>query len=232
MISYLKNSLRKISQKILFRILPNLRALEEGSFNFDMINEKQIFSNISKKAKVHNPYRLVKSKIGDYTYVSLNSNIVNTTIGRFSSIGPNFISGWGIHPINGISTNPMFYSTRKQNGITLSKSNKIDEVPPVSIGNDVFIGANVIVLNGVTIADGAVIGAGSVVSKNIPAYAIAVGAPIKVIKYRFDDEIITKLLKVKWWDKDMNHLNKIEQHFFDVEKYLGEVIETPPKSQF
>lgn len=59
-------------------------------------------------------------------------------------------------------------------------------------------GANV--LHGVTIGDGAVVGAGSIVTKDVPPYAIVVGNPARILKYRFDDKIIEELLKIKWWD--------------------------------
>lgn len=68
------------------------------------------------------------------------------------------------------------------------------------VGNDVWIGQNVTILPGVHIGDGVVIGANSVVGSNIPPYTIAVGNPCRVIKKRFDDETIEKLLKLKWWD--------------------------------
>ncbi|WP_435801063.1 DapH/DapD/GlmU-related protein [Polaribacter sp.] len=110
----------------------------------------------------------MNTSIDDYTYVDINSYISETKIGKFCSIGPNLTCGWGIHPTNGISTSPMFYSTKKQNGITLSKENKIKERKPIKIGNDVLIGINVTILDGINIGDAAVIGAGSVVSKDIP----------------------------------------------------------------
>ena len=76
--------------------------------------------------------------------------------------------GWGIHPTQGISTSPMFYSSKKQNGITLSLIDKVEETKTIKIGNDVFIGANVTILDGISIGNGAIIGAGAVVSKDIP----------------------------------------------------------------
>lgn len=172
---------------------------------------------IDKKASLHNV------GIGYGTYLSLNAQVSNTEIGKFCSIGPNFFCGWGIHPINGISTSPSFYSTGKQNGITFSETNKIEERKPVFIGNDVFIGANVTVLDGVTIGDGAVIGAGAVVNKNIPPYAIAVGCTIKIIKYRFPPEIIDRLLELKWWDKDKSVWQKLEKNFFNINNFLKEI---------
>ena len=177
-------------------------------------------NTISEKARLYGPYHISDSKIGDYSYVSMNSYISKASIGKFCSIGPNFLCGWGIHPLKTVSTNPMFYSKAKQNGISLSKTNKIKERKRITIGNDVFIGANVVVLDGVTIGDGAVIGAGAVVSKDIPPYAVAVGCPIKVIKYRFDEDTINRLIKLKWWNWSFERLKSVEKHFFDVDAFL------------
>lgn len=68
------------------------------------------------------------------------------------------------------------------------------------VGNDVWIGQNVTVMPGVRIGDGAIIAACSVVSKDIPAYHIAGGNPARVIRKRFDDDLIRHLLELKWWD--------------------------------
>lgn len=134
--------------------------------------------HISSKANIVGVYKLAYVTIDDYTYIASNSNISFTKIGKYCSIGPNLLCGWGIHPTNGISTSPMFYSKEKQNGFSVCQETKLDERKNVHIGNDVFIGANVTILDGITIGDGAVIGAGAVVSKNIPSYAVAVGCPI------------------------------------------------------
>jgi virginiamycin A acetyltransferase len=176
---------------------------------------------VGDNVKIYSPYNVSESKIGKYTYIAENSRISMTDIGSFCSIGPNLLCGYGIHPTNGISTHPMFYSQRKQNGVTLSFYDKLEERKRIKIGNDVFIGANVTILDGVTIGNGAVIGAGAVVSKDIPPYAIAVGVPIKVIKYRFDEAIISKLLEIEWWNYSLDELKEIEQNFFDVERYLS-----------
>lgn len=70
----------------------------------------------------------------------------------------------------------------------------------VIIGNDVWIGLGASILSGVTIGDGAVIGAYAVVAKNVPPYAIVVGNPAKVVKFRFDESTIEQLLTIAWWD--------------------------------
>lgn len=188
------------------------------------INYKISNSFLSKKAKLYGYYRLSNSFIDDYTYIAHNSNIEKTKIGRFCSIGPNFLCGRGIHPVTALSTSPMFYSTMKQNGITLSTTDKEVESIPINIGNDVFIGMNVTVLDGIVIGDGAIIGAGAVVSKDIPPYAVAVGNPIKIIKYRFDENKRNQLLKIKWWDFEDERLHEIESYFYDVDEFINKNI--------
>jgi acetyltransferase-like isoleucine patch superfamily enzyme len=116
----------------------------------------------------------------------------------------------------------MFYSSRKQNGMTFCVENKLPESKQTIIGNDVFIGANVTVLDGVRIADGAVVGAGAVVVDDIPPYAVAVGVPAKVVKYRFDEATIKALLEKQWWNGSEEELKRIEHDFWDVEVILKE----------
>ena len=78
---------------------------------------------------------------------------------------------------------------------------------PLVIGNDVWIGDSVKIMAQVTnIGDGAVIGAGSVITKNVPPYAVAVGYPARIVRYRFSEEVIEKLLEDKWWEKDIEQI--------------------------
>ena len=87
------------------------------------------------------------------------------------------------------------------------------------IGNDVWIGARSIILDNVTIGDGAVIGSGSIITKDVPPYAVVVGAN-KIIKYRFPDEIIQKLLLMKWWEWDDDKIRKSYHLFHDPIKFV------------
>jgi virginiamycin A acetyltransferase len=176
--------------------------------------------NIDLQAKVFDNNSLNNVTIGKGTYIGFNANISNTSIGKFCSIGPNLVCGWGFHPIDGISTSPAFYSIKKRSGITFSKFDKCEERKFITIGNDVFIGINVTILDGVNIGDGAVIGAGAIVSKNIPPYAVAVGCPIQILKFRFSQEIINSLLESKWWNQNEIILKEVEKNFFEVEKFL------------
>ncbi|TGV65023.1 CatB-related O-acetyltransferase, partial [Mesorhizobium sp. M00.F.Ca.ET.158.01.1.1] len=71
---------------------------------------------------------------------------------------------------------------------------------PITVGHDVWIGARAIILSGVTIGNGAVIGAGAIVTGGIPPYAIAVGNPARILRYRFAPDVIDRLQSLKWWD--------------------------------
>ena len=90
----------------------------------------------------------------------------------------------------------------------------------IIIGNDVWVAFGATILSGVKIGDGAVVAAGSVVTKDIPPYAIVGGVPAKVIKYRFDDEIIKSLQDIKWWDWDQETIKKRVGDFTEPEVFI------------
>jgi len=211
----------KLIRNFFYNILRLFKMSAESDIMYwDRLTGKISNSEIDPQCVILKNHSLSYVSVGKGTYIADNALISDTTIGKFCSIGPNLLCGWGIHPIDGISTSPAFYSTKKQAGFTFSKTDKIIEQKHVTIGNDVFIGANVTILDGITIGDGAVIGAGAIVSKDIPPYAIAVGSPVQIVKYRFPTEIIEQLLESKWWDKDDEVLIEIERNFFDVENFL------------
>lgn len=220
MFRHIKRIIYQKTRVLMLRAMPDL-AKVEGIDTTHYNRNTQNDCKIGKYVRLYSPYHISQAEIGDYTYIAQNSHISITTIGKFCSIGPNVVCGWGIHPTDGISTSPMFYSTMKQNGMTLSAENKIEERKGITIGNDVFIGANVTILDGVTIGDGAVIGAGAVVSKDIPPYAVAVGCPVRVIRYRFDQKTRDRLLDIKWWNFSDDKLQQIEQNEFDVETFIN-----------
>lgn len=213
--------IKELLRWCLKKVYPELALFTSEKVGWSTINSYHENSEISDKTKLYPPYHTLESRIGDYTYITKGSWICNTSIGKFCSIGPNFYCGWGMHPVDGISTSSMFYSTAKQNGTTLCKHNKIQDRKPVQIGNDVFIGMNVTILDGVTVGDGAVIGAGTVVSKDVPPYAIVVGNPMRILRYRFSEDTIKKLLEIAWWDWPLEALQKVEEHFFDVEGFIS-----------
>lgn len=158
--------------------------------------------------------------IGDYSYISQNSFFHNGDIGRFCSIGPNLMAGWGSHPVRSLSTHPMFYAKTSPTGFSLSQDNKVEERTKINIGSDVFIGMNVTILDGVEIGHGAVVGAGAVVSKSIPPFNIVVGSPMQLIGSRFSPEVASALLEIAWWNWDGDQLKEIEKYFSDPAEFI------------
>jgi acetyltransferase-like isoleucine patch superfamily enzyme len=167
-------------------------------------------SKVAKTAKIYPFSIVINSVIKDYSYLSYNCTINNCEIGKFCSIAKAVKIGLGKHPINFISTSPLFYSPTNPLKKIITKELKFKESELVKIGNDVWIGANVIVLDGVTVGNGAVIGANSVVNKDVLPFSIVGGVPAKEIKKRFPQIIINAIEQSKWWDMPLG--------FFEVEK--------------
>lgn len=134
----------------------------------------------------------IASYIGDYTVV------INSTIGKFCSISWGVTIGPEEHDFSRLTTHSFLYSLKSFKIVQQKYYSPFEK--PCNIGNDVWIGSNATILRGVTIGDGAVIGANSIVTKDVPPYSIVVGNPGKIIKYRFEPNIIRQLLELKWWD--------------------------------
>jgi acetyltransferase-like isoleucine patch superfamily enzyme len=130
-----------------------------------------------------------KTKLGSFCYVGKNCAITKTEIGNYCSIANNVSIGQGEHDLSLISTSSFFYEQPYE---------KLTE-KPCKIGNDVWIGVDSIILRGVIVGNGAVIGANSVVTKDIPDFAVVVGSPAKIIRYRFSEEKIARIKTSEWW---------------------------------
>jgi acetyltransferase-like isoleucine patch superfamily enzyme len=171
-------------------------------------------SVLSPKSRINRFVIIRNSTIGDYTFIGPNSSILNTSIGKFCSISKNVNIGAPLHPTNFFSTSPIFFREHNGNGYSWVKGQLFDDrSKDINIGNDIWIGLNVTIMGGIKIGDGAIIAAHSVVTKDIPPYAIYGGVPARLIKYRFDSEIIDSLLNLKWWDFPTEILEKYASLF-------------------
>lgn len=152
-------------------------------------------------------------RVGRGTYVG-GARLQDCRVGGFCSIGARTrIGGLGRHPTTWLSTHPAFFSDKKQAGFTFVDKTYFEELLPVLIGNDVWIGAQVLVLDGVQIGNGAIVAAGAVVTQDVPPYAIVGGVPAKLIRFRYDPETVLILEGLSWWDWPMEKIEKASPLF-------------------
>lgn len=193
-------------------------------------------SHIDLNAELHKDSRVISSELHGPLRIGARSVIHKAILSGKISIGSN-TTLWGpdievlskTNPIEignycsiarNVSIQEYFHNHRKVTtyfiGRNLLKSDLDSEFVskgPIKIGSDVWIGTGCQIMSGVSIGHGAVIGANSTVTKNVPPYAIVGGVPAKIISYRFSDEIIDKLLELKWWDWEIEKIKRNQQLF-------------------
>ena len=191
-----------------------------------IINKKSYFEGYNK---IGNNTQFTNSSIGLGTYIANNSIIKFTKIGRFCAIGDNVRTFLGRHPSKEfVSIHPAFFSILKQSGFTFVDNQLFDEHVYLKnaeqyvcvIGNDVWIGNNVLIMDGITVGDGAIIAAGAIVTKNVEPYTIVGGVPAKLIKKRFADYQIERLLKIEWWNWNFHNIKKLSATFRSVNEFI------------
>jgi len=158
--------------------------------------------------QLHRSAVLFDTHLGLASYTS--ARMIRVRAGKFCSIGFAVVGGQGRHPTHLLSTHPAFYSSRQQAGLVLTDRHLYDEEPrPVAVGSDVWIGDGAVVMEGCSIGDGAIIAASAVVVDDVPPYAIVGGVPARLIRYRFNDEVIEALRQWKWWDLPITTLKSL-----------------------
>jgi acetyltransferase-like isoleucine patch superfamily enzyme len=173
-------------------------------------------STVEPRVTLYARAQLHDCHVGAYSYVGAEASLAHARVGRFCSIGPRCLVGPGSHPSDTfVSTHPAFYSTMRQAGVTFVERDRFAERLPVTIGHDVWLGAHAVVLDGARIGDGAIVAAGAVVHGEVAPYTIVGGVPAKPLRKRFDDETITWLRALAWWDRDEAWLRAHAPEFAD-----------------
>ena len=181
-------------------------------------------SNVHKTSVVYSGSEVINCSIGRYSYVGYDSQIVNCDIGSFCSIAGNFIAGMAEHPILWASTSPVFENVKNSGPRKRFSKHDLPPSKRTIIGNDVWIGSRVTVKGGVKIGDGAIIAAGAVVTKDVPSYAIVGGVPATIIRFRFSEELINKMIQSKWWELSDSQLEESAKFIKDPEQFLQSIL--------
>ncbi len=165
---------------------------------------------------------MVESTFGDYSYTAGNVQIIYSQIGKYCSIANSVRINPGNHPQWRVTQHHMTYR-RVNYGLDTADDDAFFEwrrSHACEIGHDVWIGHGAVIMPGVRIATGAVVGSGAVVTKDIGPYEVAVGVSARVIKKRFDDHTIEKLLASEWWNWDRESLEERFTDLMDVNVFL------------
>lgn len=175
-------------------------------------------ARLGRKVFVARNVRIFRGvSVGDYSSINPDVLLESGTIGKFCSIASRVAIGMDDHPMRNLSTHVATYDSPACGLISKPRPNPQKAAP--AIGNDVWIARGATVLRGVTVGDGAVIGAGTLVTGDIPPYAVAVGVPARVIRYRFDEETIAALLRRRWWDDEAFYGTEFERRGLGIENF-------------
>ncbi len=172
---------------------------------------------------------LSESSLGDYSYLAGHVSMIWTDVGKFTSIAAQTRINPGNHPTWRVTQHHSTYR-RIQYGFDTKEDADFfawRKAHHCSIGHDVWIGHGTTVIAGKNIGTGAVVGSGAVVTKDIPPYAIAVGVPARVVKFRFPPDVVEKLMATQWWDWDRATLVERFKDLLDLDGFLEKYGSSP-----
>ena len=179
-------------------------------------------SRVDGSAKVEASSEVLNSSFGKHSFCGYGCQINNSDIGSFCSIANGVVIGGGVHPMDWAATSPVFYFGRDSVAAKFS----VHERPPPKrtvIGHDVWIGERAIIKAGVSVGIGAVVGMGAVVTNDVGPYEVVAGVPARVLRTRFDPDIVRGLLECRWWEADDEVLRRAAAFVKDPLRFIEEI---------
>ncbi|MEF1248680.1 hypothetical protein [Vibrio owensii] len=158
------------------------------------------YSALGDFVRVDRNNQIYSSKLGRYSYTGMGTVIMCAEVGAFCSVSWNVSIGGAEHDYTRMTQHSFLYNEHdgiRPNGVVCPYERFEKKVV---LGSDVWIATGAVITRGVTIGHGAVVAANAVVTKDVPPYAIVVGSPARIIKYRFSKEVIELLLNIEWWN--------------------------------
>lgn len=182
-----------------------------------------IHSDIDKTVVINSGCEISYSSIGKYSYCGYDCCITHCDIGKFCSLASRISIGAAEHPIDWVSTSPVFENTRHSGPKKRFSRKPIPAIKRTIIGHDVWIGNGVIIKQGVVIGNGAIIGAGAVVTKDVKPYSIVAGCPAKHLRDRFSIDIANKLEQSQWWHLSDDELYNVADDIDNPIKFIESI---------
>lgn len=186
-------------------------------------------SNLGRYTEVGAGCTLYQATLGDYSYCVSNTQIAYSQIGKFANIAAHVRIYASMHPMERASQHHFTYRSSQ-----FFEGEADDQAffdwragQAITIGHDTWIGHGAVIMPGVSIANGAIIGSNAVVTKDVAAFAIAVGVPARTIRQRFSDDVASRLDAMAWWDWSHDKLHQALPDFRKLgieaflEKYAG-----------
>ena len=179
-------------------------------------------STVDATSKLESGTSFYSSTMARHSFCGYDCDIAHADIGSFVSIANGVVIGGGRHPMEWVGMSPVFYEGRDSVKAKFATHAR-EPVKRVVVGHDVWIGRSAIVLPGVELGTGCVVGAGAVVTRSVPPYTIVAGNPAHVIRLRFAESLVARLLATQWWLMPEAALHRLGPHMTDVERFLDVV---------
>ncbi|NYT64546.1 CatB-related O-acetyltransferase [Alcaligenaceae bacterium] len=179
-------------------------------------------SVIDRNSKINSGSLIVDSDFGRFSYCGYDCTVINSDIGSFCSIGSKVSIGSDSHPLSFVSTSPVFLSHRDSLKRKFARHDYLPKYRTI-IGHDVWIGESAHIKAGVSIGIGAVVGMNAVVTKDVAPYSVVAGNPARIIKIRFEKDIVDELLNSKWWELSDERLLQLGEYMNNPDLFLSKI---------